>query len=107
MKKYEKSEFDLKKLVAARETDLKEQQRTFDEAGNPDFDNLINLETCMKNQLHQIGESIKESLREEIQANNKQMEQKINQVMLQSAFTSDEASRDTKLIRFLLLLESS
>ena len=82
LRKYEESESDLRKLVSARDSDLKEQEKKFDEAGNPDFDNLMNLETCMKKQIQLMGDSIKESLRAEIQANNKQIDMKLNQAML-------------------------
>ena len=51
LKNCEERESDLQKLVSAGDSDLKEQQKKFDEVGNPDFDNVINLERCMKNQL--------------------------------------------------------
>ena len=56
------NEVELRKLVSARELDIKEIKQKFEEAGNPDFDHLTNLENCMKNQLLLIGDSIKESL---------------------------------------------
>ena len=77
LKQYEKSETDLKTLAAEQEAELKDQQRKFDEADNPNFNNLTNLETFMKKQFQQIGESIQKSMREEIQANNTLIEKKL------------------------------
>ena len=61
-----------------REAELSAQQTKFDEAGNPDFDNIVKLEQCMKKELLVIGNSIKESLVKEIHENNKRLEMKLN-----------------------------
>ena len=84
MKNYEDNEIQLRNLVASREEDLIEQQQRFEEAGNPDFDNLVKLEVCMIKELDQIGKTIKESILKEIHENNKEIEKKINKVMNQS-----------------------
>ena len=54
MKNYEESEIRLKELVATRDSELVEQQQIFEDARNPDFDNLNMLEVSMKKQLSQI-----------------------------------------------------
>ena len=41
---YETNEATLKSKIRESETILVEQQKKFDEAGNPDFDNIVKLE---------------------------------------------------------------
>ena len=73
---YETNEAALMNKVRVSEENLKKQQKTFAEAGNPDFDNIMKMEECMRKELVQIGETIKDSLVKEIQNNNKMMEEK-------------------------------
>ena len=74
---YETNEATLKSKIRDSETILVEQQKKFDEAGNPDFDNIVKLEELMKKEIIQMGQSIKESLVKEIKDNNKLMEEKL------------------------------
>ena len=74
---YEANEAALKDKVLVSEENLKKQQQTFAEAGNPDYDNIAKLEECMRKELVQIGKTIKDSLVKEIQNNNKMMEEKL------------------------------
>ena len=67
-----------RKELNKREADLEEQQKKFDEAGNPNFDNIVKLEKYMKNELTELGKSIKESLVREIQENNIRLEEKLS-----------------------------
>ena len=78
MSSYEASEVTLKNIIAERDAELVKQQNKFEEASNPEIDNLVKLEKCMKNELMLIGQSIKDSLVKEIQENNKIMEEKLN-----------------------------
>ena len=75
---YETSEVALRLKIRDSEATLVSQQEKFDQAGNPDFDNLVKLEESMKKELVQLGNSIKESLVKEIQDNNKLIEEKLN-----------------------------
>ena len=74
---YETNEAALKSKVLVSEENLKKQQKTFAEAGNPDYDHIMKLEECMRKELVQIGNSIKDSLVKEMQNNNRMMEEKI------------------------------
>ena len=75
---YEASEIALKNKVLESEASLENQQKKFDEAGNPDYDNILKLEEYMKKEIVQLGKSIKESLVKEIKENNKMIEEKLD-----------------------------
>ena len=75
---YEASEVALKQKIRDSEASLVSQQEKFDQAGNPDFDNLVKLEQHMKKEIVNLGKSIKESLIKEIQENNKLIEEKLS-----------------------------
>ena len=81
IKVHEENETKLKDIITSQNDELKEQEEKFNEAGNPDFDVIKNLEGSMKKKLEQIGMCLKESLLKEVQENNKKMEEKLNQVM--------------------------
>ena len=85
LKKQEENEKQLQSLLNTRESDLVEQQKKFDEAGSPDFDNLISIENTVKKQIETIVGS-----RDEIRANNEQMELKITQALNQNAFQMEQ-----------------
>ena len=53
--------------IARLNEEIVNQQETFDQAGNPDFDNLKNLQQHTKKEISDLGESIKEFLVKEIQ----------------------------------------
>ena len=86
---HEENEMKLKRLINRQENELKEQEQKFNEVGNPDFDNIVQLEACMKKELHLIGKGIKESLLHEVQENNKQVEEKLNKVLNQRVKYAD------------------
>ena len=88
---YETNETALKSKVLESEANLKKQQKTFDEAGNPDYDKMMKLEEYMKRELVQMGKTLKDSLMKEIQNNNKMMEEKLmtRQVPAVSANTNN------------------
>ena len=64
--------------IARLNAEMKTQREAFDQAGNPDFDNLVKLEKYMKKEITDLGKSIKESLVKEIQENNKLIEEKLS-----------------------------
>ena len=78
---YEDNEKKLKSIIKNKEKELKEQQDKFDEAGNPDYEAVVQLESVMKRNLEQVGDSIKESLLMEVHENNKKVEVKFNEIM--------------------------
>ena len=49
--KDEEDAVQLKNAITRRETELKEKEQKFNEAGNPDYDNIVQLEVYMKNDL--------------------------------------------------------
>ena len=73
----------LKNALTRQEAELKEQEQKFNEAGNPDCDDLVQLEVDMKKELDLIGKNIKESLVKEVQKNNIQIKEKLNKVINQ------------------------
>ena len=93
MKSYEASETNLKAIVATRESELVDQQQKFEKAGNPDFNNMNVLEASMKKQLSQIENNLKQSLLQEVRANNEKMDEKLNKLINRKA-PSVEACTD-------------
>ena len=61
----------LKITLTRQEVELKEQEQKFNEAGNPEYDNIVQLEVYMKKELDLISKNIKESLIKEVKENNK------------------------------------
>ena len=75
---------DSRKKLEEREADLKAQQTKFEEAGNPDFDNLAKLEQCMNNRLDKIENSIDQLITKKLSENLKEVNQigaKIDEVI--------------------------
>ena len=81
MQNFEESERDLKLIIANQKNELKEQDETFNEAGNPDYDHFTRIEKSIKIQLEQISKSLRTSLSEEVERNNKKIEEKLNHVV--------------------------
>ena len=94
MKNYEDNVTQLKKMVASRDAQLIEQQKKFDEAGNPDYENLVKLETTMAKHLYQIERNIKESLLKEVQENNSKLEEKMNRVITERPCYAENESEN-------------
>ena len=59
---HEEDVTQLKITLTRQEVGLKEQEQKFNEAGNPDYDNIVQLEVDMKKELDLISKNIKESL---------------------------------------------
>ena len=81
IKSYEETELNHKTMIANQQNDLKELEEKFNEVGNPDFDVLVKLEESMKKKLDSIGQALKESLSNEVQVNNKQIEMNIDKLI--------------------------
>jgi hypothetical protein len=81
IKSYEENELNLKTMNANQKNDLKELEEKFNEVGNPDFDMLVKLEESMKKKLDSIGQALKESLSNEVQVNNKQIEMNLDKLI--------------------------
>ena len=73
----------MKNTLTSQEAELKEQYQKFNEAGYPDYDNIIQLKVYMKKELDLTGKNIKEPLLREVQENNKQIKEKLNRVINQ------------------------
>ena len=78
------NEAQLKNAIVNQQKELKDQEETLTEAGNPDFDAITKLEDTMKTKLDQIGTSLTEFLLKELHENNKEIEEKMNIVMAQN-----------------------
>ena len=79
----------LKITLTRQEVKLKEQEQKFYEVGNPDYDNIVQLEVYMKKELDLISKNIKESLIKEAKENNKQITEKLNRVINQWLIYAD------------------
>ena len=55
-------EEELQNLLLTREQEINELNETFNEAGNPNFDHVKNIEGCIKNHLTQMSKSFNESV---------------------------------------------
>ena len=79
--KDEEDAVQLKNAITRRETELKEKEQKFNEAGNSDYDNIVQLEIYTKKDLDLIGKNIKELLVREVQKNKKQIKEKLSRVI--------------------------
>ena len=61
------NEDELRKLISAREADIKAQRKMFDEAGNPEYDNMMNIENKMKNSLEKLMDDRLGTIHEKIE----------------------------------------
>ena len=86
---HEEDVTQLKITLTRQEVELKEQEQKFNEAGNPDYDNIVQLEVYMKKELDLISKNIKESLIKEVKENNKQITEKLNRVINQGLTYAD------------------
>ena len=55
-------EEELENLLSTKEREIIELNETFNEAGNPNFDHVKNIESCMKNHMTQMSKSFSESV---------------------------------------------
>ena len=53
---------ELENLLSTKEREIIELNETFNEAGNPNFDHVKNIESCMKNHMTQMSKSFSESV---------------------------------------------
>ena len=63
--------------IARLNQEIRDQQETFDQAGDPDFDKFKKFEHNMKKELVELGKSLKESLVKEIHEKHKLIEEKL------------------------------
>ena len=80
IKAHEENEIKLRSRIEELETDINIQEQTFNEIGNPEFDTIKKLENTMIKKLQSVGESIKESILQVVNANNLQLEDKLQSV---------------------------
>ena len=81
MKSYGESESKLKQLIKTQQQEMKDQEDKFNQAGNPDYDYVIEMEKCMHTKLEQFGRELKDNLLKEVSNNHRKIEEKLNQAM--------------------------
>ena len=81
MKSYGESESKLKQLIKTQQQEMKDQEDKFNQAGNPDYDYVIEMEKCMHTKLEQFGRELKDNLLKEVNNNHRKIEEKLNQAM--------------------------
>ena len=64
--------------------EMRDQQEKFNEVGNPDYDTMTKLENLMNQKIENIVESMKQSLLQVINQNNKRIDGKLTHVMNQN-----------------------
>ena len=84
MKSFEDKEAKLRTVIENQRNEMRDQQEKFNEVGNPDYDTMTKLENLMNKKIENIGESIKQSLLQVINQNNKQIDGKLTHVMNQN-----------------------
>ena len=84
MKSFEDEEAKLRAVIENQRNEMRDQQEKFNEVGNPDYDTMTKLENLMNQKIENIGESIKQSLLQVINQNNKQIDGKLTHVMNQN-----------------------
>ena len=84
MKSFEDKEAKLRTVIENQRNEMRDQQEKFNEVGNPDYDTMTKLENLMNQKIENIGESIKQSLLQVINQNNKQIDGKLTHVMNQN-----------------------
>ena len=62
LKTHEEVEANLEAVIVTQKTELREQEQTFYEAGNPDYDALMKLEDLVNTKLEPVGRTLKEYL---------------------------------------------
>ena len=75
---------DQRNEMRDQRNEMRDQQEKFNEVGNPDYDTMTKLENLMNQKIENIGESIKQSLLQVINQNNKQIDGKLTHVMNQN-----------------------
>ena len=78
------NEAHLKTVIEKLEGELREQEERLTEVGNPDYDAFATIEGSMKKHMEQLGEDLKKNLLNELQDSKREMEEKLNHVMIQT-----------------------
>ena len=96
MKAYEDNELKLRDVIIKQQDELQDelqkQQDKFDQAGNPDYDAITNLEDLIKRKLEDVGNTLKKSFLKELHANNKQIEKKLEEVISDNKTYADSVN---------------
>ena len=79
-----RNEVHLETVIKKLEGELREQEERFTEAGKPDYDAFTKIEWSMKKHMEQLGENLMKNLLNEIQDSKREMEEKLNHVMIQT-----------------------
>ena len=82
---------ELEDKVQSLEQELTDQERTFNEAGNPEYDHQTKLESYIKNKLEMFGEK----LLNELAINNKRLEEKVEHARVHGNTYADIVTNET------------
>lgn len=94
IKLHQENEHKLNDLIAKQQNELDEQQERFSEVGNPDFDVLVKLEEVLTTKLESIGKTLKESIMEEVNQNNKRSERIMNDIVTEGKTYADSVNQN-------------
>ena len=74
----------LKTFIKKLEGELREQEERFTEVSNPDYVAFTKTEGSMKNHMEELGGNNMKNLLNELQDSKREMEEKLNHVMIQT-----------------------
>ena len=81
---FKSNEAHLKTVIKKLEGELREEEKRFTEVGNPDHDAFTIIEGSMKKRMKKLGENVMKNLLNELQDSKREMEKKLNHVMIQT-----------------------
>ena len=94
LKAIEKKLNETEVLLELKTIEVMEQQQKFEDFGNPEFDKFNALEGTMKKQLGKIESNLKESLLQEVRANNQRMDEKLNKLISRKQWSEEPRNPD-------------
>ena len=92
---FKSNEAHLKTVIKKLEGELREQEERFTEVGNPDHDAFTTIEGSMKKHMKQLGKNVMINLLNELQDSKREMEKKLNHVMIQTKRCYAESVQNT------------
>ena len=84
LEKYKENEQKLNTTINEQQQEFVEQQKKFNQAGNPDYEAVLKLENAMMKKLEQVGNGVKLTLLQQVRDSNKKMEEKLHQVITEN-----------------------
>ena len=84
------NEAHIKTVIKKLEGELRKSEERFTETDNPDYDAFSKIEGSMKKHMEQRGENLMKNLLNELQDSKREMEEKLNHVMIQTKVTTNQ-----------------